>query len=265
MSAPRGLRPVHVAILAIFLMAIAGCRGPDGPAAATDSPNAPPTAAPTESASPTESAGATATASADASPSAGTSTAGGKLCTSGGSSATGSRLTLTGPDVAMNLPDGWDEMPIAEYGQRLAQAAAAINDPRITRAAEWQAGLISSGVMRAAASGRSEPSGFNASLVISVLTVTADLRTTVDFRLNEEATNAVPFDVLELGETELPIGPAYCAGLVNDIDIGVPSQAIEYMAMEPGGKVISLAGTAPTTDTGFPDVVRSVALSLAAD
>ena len=76
--------------------------------------------------------------------------------------------------------------------------------------------------------------------------------------------NAVPFNVLELGETELPIGPAYCAGLVNDTDVGMPSQAIEYIAIEPGGQAISLVGTAPTTDTGFPDIVRSIALSLAA-
>jgi hypothetical protein len=266
MSAPRALRPVRVVFLAILLTVIAGCGGTSGSGATSQSPSAAPTPAPlTGSASPDESAAATATASAEASPSDGRSAGNGTLCTTGGSAATGTKLAIAGPDVAMRLPGGWEEMPIEQYGQLLAQAAAALNDPRITKMTEWQAGLISNGVMRAAASGTSEPSGANASLVISVLPVTVDLRTTVDFRLNDEAMNGVPAEVLELGETDLPIGPAYCAGLVNDIDIGVPSQAIEYIAMEPGGKVISLAGTAPTTDTGFPGIIRSIALTLAAD
>lgn len=265
MSAPRGLRPVNIAILAIFLVTVAGCGGTAASGAVSQAPSTAPTVAPTESPSPDESAAATATASSEATPSAGSSTAGGTFCRSGGSPATGSKLAITGPDVAMNLPSGWQEMPIEQYGQLLAQAAAAIDDPRLTKATEWQAGLIEDGDMRSAAAGRSQPSGANASLVISVLPVAADLRTTVDFRLNEEAMNSVPFDVAELGETDLPIGPAYCVGLLNDIDIGVPSQAIEYIAIEPGGKAISIVGTAPTSDTGFPDIVRSIALSMAAD
>jgi hypothetical protein len=165
----------------------------------------------------------------------------------------------------MRLPDGWSAVDIETYGQLLAQAAASVNDPTFTKAAEWQAGLIADNVMRVAAAGPSEPSGAQASLLVSVLPITGDLQATVDIRLSDVATNSVPSKVAAFGETPLPIGPAYCVGLLSDFDIGVPSQTIEYIAHVPGDYAISIGGTAPVGDTGFPGVVRSIALSLTTD
>ncbi len=263
MSAPGGLRPIRIAIPAILLLAIAGCSAASGSPTASQPPSSAPTASPTsESVAPEDSPSA---ASTEAPPSAAPSAASGTLCTSGGASATGPELTIEDPDVGANLPVGWEPMDIDEYHQLLVQAAAAMNDPRVTEATEWQAGLIAERVMRAAAWGRSEPSGARASIILSVLPVPENLQTTVDFRLNDQATHGIPIKVLELAETDLPIGPAYCAGFVSDIEIGTPSQSIEYIALEPGGQAISIGGTAPVGDVDFPDVVRSVALSLAAN
>ncbi len=153
-------------------------------------------------------------------------------------------------------------MPIATYGDLVARFAEEINDPRVTKATEWQLGLIEGGVMRAAATGASMPSGATAALLLSVLPVAADLRSTVDARVRDVAANGIPVVVAEPIATELPIGPAYCTTLLSAADIGTPSQTIEYIALLPTGEVVSIGATAPVGDTGFPAIVRSVALSL---
>lgn len=244
-------------MLAFLVPALAACGGASGSGAVSPSPN------PTSAATAEASTSAPASPSTGASPSAGAT--GGTLCTTGGSAATGTELTISDPDVGMNLPAGWEPMDIEVYGQLLAQAAAQVNDPRVTKASEWQAGLIRANVMRAAATGVSEPSGFQAAIVVSVLPVTSDLQTTIDMRLNDQATSGIPIRVTEVTETEVPMGPAYCAGFLSDIEIGTPSQTIEYVVTAAGGRAVSVGGTAPSGDSGFPSVVRSVALSLVAN
>jgi len=86
----------------------------------------------------------------------------------------------------------------------------------------------------------------------------------VDARLADEATNGLPAKVVEVGPTELPIGSAYCVGMVSDTAVGVPSQTIEYIAALDDGRAISVGATAPRGDVPFADLVRSVALTLAA-
>lgn len=179
--------------------------------------------------------------------------------------ATGPELTITDPDVHMKLPAGWSPVDLEVYAQGLRQLAASMNDPRITKMTNWQLGLIGDDVMRAAAAGTSQPSGAQAALIVSVLPITGDLQTTVDMRLNDEATNGVPSNVSELGTTDLAIGPAYCIGLLSEGSLGVASQTIEYVAQPIGDNAISIGGTAPAGDTDFPDVVRSVALTLTVD
>jgi hypothetical protein len=261
MSAPESVQPIRPGLVAILLLAIAACGG--APGANSPSPSTTPADAGSQTASPKVSASAAASPETSGSVEPGSGT--GSLCTTGGSPAAGTKLTITDPDIGMSLPAGWEQMDIRAYGALLTQAAAQIGDPRVVKAAEWQGGLIAANVMRVAATGTSEPSGFQAVLIVSVLPVTADLQTTVDFRINEQATNGIPIKVVEVGQTELPIGPAYCAGQLSDVDIGTPSQTIEYIAIVQSGPAISLAATAPVGDTGFPDLVRSVALSLAAD
>ena len=80
--------------------------------------------------------------------------------------------------------------------------------------------------------------------------------------MTDEATDGLPTKVLELGPTDLPIGPAYCVGSVSDSAVGVPSQTIEYIAALDDGRSISVGGTAPRGDVPFADLVRSVALTL---
>ena len=167
------------------------------------------------------------------------------------------------PDAKLRAPTGWMPVDIQTYRAHLQQFVAAINDPSVTKMGEWQVGLIDANVMRAGAAGRSEPSGAQTFLIISVLPKAADLKAVVDARLADEEANGVPMKVLELSPTELPIGPAYCLGMISDSAVGTPSQTIEYIAALADGRAIAIGATAPRGDAAFADLVRSVALTLA--
>ncbi len=163
------------------------------------------------------------------------------------------------------MPDGWDGVAIAEYGALMQDAIAQVDDPRVTQALEVQLAEIEEGVLRAAATGVTEPSGFTTFLVLSVLEMAGDLESTVDRRLQQATTSGIPGTIVAIEATDIPFGEAYCTAVNSDIDIGTPSQTIEYLATAPTGEVVAIGGTAPTTDTAFPALVRSVALTLAAD
>jgi hypothetical protein len=253
---------MRLGLAALAIAAIAGCVGRTGPTPSQE-PSA--TASPLVSASATATPTATMTATPSPTAPIQPTSAGGKLCKTGGSMATGPELTITDPDVRMNLPDGWSPVELEVYAQGLRQLAESLNDPRITKMTAWQLGLIDNNVMRAAAAGTSQPSGAQAALIVSVLPVTGDLQSTVDMRLADEAANGIPSNVSELGTTDLAIGPAYCMNLLSESDLSVASMTIEYIAQPIGDSAISIGGTAPAGDTDFPDVLRSVALTLAVD
>ncbi len=162
----------------------------------------------------------------------------------------------------MALPDGWQVLPLEDYRGLVEQAMGVIDDDRVRDSLEWQLELIDAGVIRGAAAGRSEPSGFSASIGMKVIDATGDLQTTMDRDLQEESEINTFTEQIGVIQTDLPIGPAYCVGFTTAY--GTPSLTAQYYAMV-GDKVVIISGTAPQTDAGFPSLVRSVALSLRQD
>lgn len=188
---------------------------------------------------------------------------GSEFCPTGGVAASGDDISTTEPDVSVRLPDGWDGMAMAEYAQLLEATMTEVDDPRITQAFEAQLAEIEDGILRAAGTGVSEPSGFSAVLILSVRPKAGDFESTIDLRLQEQTSRGIPGTVVALDPTQVPLGAGYCTAVLSDIDIGTPSQTIEYL-VELDGEIVGIGGTAPVTDTAFAALVRSVALSLAA-
>jgi hypothetical protein len=262
MSAPERVQAFRAGFVVAVAIAFAGCGS--GP---SQTPVVSPTPAPTALATrePTPSASPSASPSVAASEPVKPSGASGQLCTTGGSTAIGRPLSIKNADLRLSLPDGWIELDLELYRQLLTAAVASVDDPRLTKSVAWQSQLIADGIIRAVAAGTSEPSGAQAVLLMSVLSIEGDLEATVDARLADEAANGIPAEFSEFTESPLPAGPAFCIGTLSAFDVGVPSQTIEYVVHPVGDFAISIAGTAPDVDNGFPDIVRSVALSLATD
>jgi hypothetical protein len=155
-------------------------------------------------------------------------------------------------------------MTPAQYGTLLTQSLGEVDDPRVQAALAYQLGLIEDGLLKTVGAGVTRPSGASTVIGVRVMPATGDLRSSVDASLQAEFENGIPVKDVVVVPVELPIGPAYCATFESDIDIGVPSRTTIYFAQLPSGDIVSVLGTAPTGDTDFPAVVKSVALSLAA-
>lgn len=187
------------------------------------------------------------------------------FCPSAGQPASGAELAIVDPNVSMQLPPRWTSVDVDTYRDAFQAVVDAVNDPRLTKMAEWQFGQIDSNVIRRVARGLSGPSRALVALPVSVLPERADLKAMVDARLDDETANGLPSKRIGVVPTELPIGPAYCVAWIGGADLGIPGQTIEYIAGLPDGRGISIGTTAPVGDAIFPDLIRSIALSMASD
>ena len=186
------------------------------------------------------------------------------FCPSGGQPASGAELTIVDPNLTMQLPPRWTSVDVETYRDAFRAVVDAVNDPRLTKMAEWQSRQIDANIIRRFARGLSGPSRALVALPVSVLPKGADLKAIVDVRLDDETAHSLPSTLIGVVPTALPIGPAYCAASTSDAITGIPSVTIEYIAGLPDGRGISIGTTGPVGDAIFPDLVRSIALSITA-
>lgn len=187
----------------------------------------------------------------------------GEQCPGGVRPANGIELAVTDPDFSVWLPADWEPLPLPEYLEQLESVGASINDPRFDELVVLQRGRIQSGTVRAMGTGTA-PGGAVVYVAIEVVPMAGDLESTAEAVLASYAPTGVTAETEFVAPTDLPVGPSVCASYVIDMDVGVPSRTTLFSAMLPSGEVASVYATAPTEDTEFPLVVRSIAQSLEA-
>jgi hypothetical protein len=172
-------------------------------------------------------------------------------------------LVTTDPDVSLQLPRGWRSVPIAESRRIVVAMMAAMPDPSLKLAWDWQLAELDSGAVRATGRGTSSPSCASASILLDIQPKANSVDDAVAAWQAHFAIIGSSHIVVATERVNLAIGPAVRRTMTANPPGGIPSSSTEYVVLLPDHRVAILLGVSPATDTDFPALVDAAARSMA--
>ena len=174
----------------------------------------------------------------------------------------GGNIELDDIGARLHYPAGWRDVPLADVRSSIETSLPNTRGD-VTEAFTTVLEEIDRGDVRAVLFSDRTSDGFTETVFVIVEDADADLDAAAARRLAYVSQIAVPIQD-DVGEVDLPIGPARRVEAFTEPSGGSPSHLIEYVVLLPDGRTLTLSGTGPSTDEGFSDVMKALAESLEA-
>ena len=174
----------------------------------------------------------------------------------------GGTIELDDVGARLRYPAGWRDVPLAEVRSSI-ETSLPNTRGQVTEAFKSVLEEIDRGDVRAVLFSDRTSDGFTESVFVIVEGADADLNAAAARRLAYVSQIATPIQD-DVGEVDLPIGPARRVEAFTEPSGGAPSHLIEYVVLLPDGRTLTLSGTGPSTDEEFNDAMKALAESLEA-